>query len=60
MVENLGLSLYRQSQDSSKTNTFGSRLIELCKNNNLVKLNGLAGEDKGTYRKVHHNPTLCS
>ena len=47
MVENLGLSLYRQSQDSSKTNTFGSRLIELCKNNNLVILNGRAGEDKG-------------
>ena len=56
MVENLGLSLYRQSQDSSKTNTFGSRLIELCKNNNLVILNGRAGEDKciGKYTKTRH------
>ena len=45
-----------QSQDSFKTNTFGSRLIELCKNN-LVILNGRAGEDKGIgkYTTTRHS-----
>ena len=57
VVENLGLSFSRQSQDSSKTNTFGSSSIELCKNNNLIMLNGRAGEDKGTgkYTTTRHS-----
>ena len=57
MVENLRLSLYRQSQNSSKTITFGSSLIQLCKNNNLVILNSRAGEDKGIekYTTTRHS-----
>ena len=45
ILEELGLPICRKSLDS-QSNTFGHRLIELCKNNNLVILNGRVGEDQ--------------
>ena len=44
-LEELGIPICRKSLDS-QSNTFGHRLIELCKNNNLVILNGRVGEDQ--------------
>ena len=45
ILEELGIPICRKSLDS-QSNTFGHRLIELCKNNNLVILNGRIGEDQ--------------
>ena len=45
IFEELGIPICRKSLDS-QSNTFGHRLIELCKNNNLVILNCLVGEDQ--------------
>ena len=45
ILEELGIPICRKSLDS-QSNTFGHRLIELCKNNNLVILNGRVGEDQ--------------
>ena len=43
--EEIGIPICRKSLDSHG-NIFGHRLIELCKNNNLVILNGRVGEDQ--------------
>ena len=45
ILEELGIPICRKSLDS-KSNTSGHRLIELCKNNNLLILNGRVGEDQ--------------
>ena len=45
ILEELGIQICRKSL-YSQSNTFGHRLIELCKDNNVVILNGRVGEDQ--------------
>ncbi|CAG2188201.1 unnamed protein product [Mytilus edulis] len=43
---NIGISLYRYTQCKCKPNTFGHRLLELCKKNNLYIVNSSFDCDK--------------
>jgi hypothetical protein len=45
LVEN-GVSLYRYTQCTCRPNTYGKRLIELCKKNNIYFVNSRVGNDK--------------
>ncbi|XP_041350956.1 uncharacterized protein LOC121369940 [Gigantopelta aegis] len=44
---NIGIPLQRASQDTSRPNGHGYKLIDLCKNSNLYLVNGRVGEDRG-------------
>ena len=46
MMSRLNIDIKRVSKDS-KVNTFGKQLIEFCKNNDMLILNGRAFGDKG-------------
>lgn len=48
------ISLFRKSQDKSK-NTYGSKLIELCRASGLIMLNGRKGEDRDIGKFTFHN-----
>ena len=50
ILEELEILICRNSLDSH-SNTFGHRLIESCKNSNLVILNGRVKEDQNIYKK---------
>ena len=52
-MQSLGVPLHRQSRDK-KTNNHGYRLLDICKNNNLVLVNGRFGPNSGlmTFRNV--------
>ena len=56
-LEELGIPICRKSLDS-QSNTFGHRLIELCKNNNLVILSGRVGEDQNI-GNFNNNKKFC-
>ena len=43
--------LKRSSQDKGRPNALGYQLIDFCKNNDMIILNGRLGSDKGI-RKV--------
>ena len=45
MMSRINIDINRVSRDS-KVNTFGKQLIEFCKNNDMLKLNGRAFGDK--------------
>ncbi len=47
-MEHYGIELNRKSQDKKKNN-HGYKLIDNCKNNNLIILNGRYGKDSGTW-----------
>lgn len=56
-MENLGIILNRVSQDSKKNN-HGYKLIDICKNNNMVILNGRFGKDKNIGKKTFRNTSV--
>jgi len=45
-LEELGLSVNRNSEETSPHNNYGYRLIEMCKSLGLYVLNGRVGQDK--------------
>lgn len=47
ILKNIGVPLNRANSDRKSPNTFGYRLIDLCKNSNLFIVNGRVGNDKG-------------
>ena len=65
LLKNLNIPLARCSLDSSKTNTTGTWLTDVCKNNNLFIVNGRVGKDKGVGRRTFKDIsmidyTLCT
>ena len=65
ILKNLNIPLARCSLDSSKTNTTGTWLTDVCKNNNLFIVNGRVGKDKGVGRRTFKDIsmidyTLCT
>ena len=49
VLEKMGIQVQRKSMDKKKNNN-GYKLIEICKNNNMIILNGRYGKDKNIGR----------
>lgn len=49
ILEKIGIQVQRKSMDKKKNNN-GDKLIEICKNNSLIILNGRYGKDKNIGR----------
>ena len=54
-IERQNLNEKRISQDKAKPNNYGYKLIDFCKNNNFVILNGRCGKDKHVGKTTSKN-----
>ena len=52
------IPLERVSEDKGKCNSHGSKLLSMCKNNNVFICNGRAGDDKGVGRVTSNQTSL--
>ncbi|VDI33760.1 Hypothetical predicted protein [Mytilus galloprovincialis] len=52
------IPLDRANEDTGRCNTFGSKLLSFCKNNNMFICNGRVGSDKGVGRVTSSQTSL--
>ncbi|CAG2221991.1 unnamed protein product [Mytilus edulis] len=52
------IPLDRANEDKGRCNTFGSKLLSFCKNNNMFICNGRVGSDKGVGRVTSSQTSL--
>ena len=58
ILELNGVNLSRASQDKGKVNTLGYQLIEFCRSNSMIILNGRIGLDKCVGRTTSKDCSL--